>query len=192
MDQPKRPEKPANEDGPIAEVEAVDVPLEGGTSEPELPAEQKPETEAEKAEEPSPAEEPPPMGADPTDEEKFYLDWGRETLKGNITRINDLQKSLVTLSVSFLGGSIVFYSDAATTPIFKVLVTAVLLAGAIVAFLGSVPVQYKLDLDDPGQIRQVKARTLETKKRWYIASAIFLVAGLGLAALGLAAKSLGP
>jgi hypothetical protein len=130
----------------------------------------------------------PPVGTDPTAEEKFYLDWGLETVKSNISRLNELLRNLVTLSVSLLAGSVVFYGDAMTTPFFKGMTTAALIAAAIVSVLGSIPEQYKIDLSDPNQIKAAKAQTLAKKKIWYQASAILLLAGLCFAALGMGFK----
>jgi hypothetical protein len=100
----------------------------------------------------------PPLGTDFTPEEKFYLDWGLDTIKSNISRLNDIQKTMATLSVSLLGGSLVFYGDAITTPVFKTLATIVLIFAALVSILGSMPSKYYLALDNPAQINTSKEK----------------------------------
>lgn len=166
-------------DGPIIPEERRAPPVTSSMAEPQPLAGAK-----------APASAPPPVGGEPTPEEKFYLDWGLETVKANISRLSELQKNLVTASIALLGGSIVFYGETMTTPFFKWLTTAALIAAAIVSILGAIPEQYGLDLSDPYQIQAAKAAVLETKRKWYQASATLLLAGLCFAALGMAVRYL--
>src|SRR5438067_10427557 len=84
--------------------------------------------------EPPPVTEARPSAAtEPSESDKFYLDWARETVKTNIARLNELQRTLVVLNISLLGGSLLFYGEANTTPFFKFLVTGTLITAAIVA-----------------------------------------------------------
>jgi hypothetical protein len=130
----------------------------------------------------------PPVGGEPTSEEKFYLEWGLETFKNNVTRLNELQKNLVTLSVSLLAGTLIFYNDTFSTPIFKILTSITLLTGVIVAVLGSIPHESRIDLRSPRQIRNLKEKTFAIKKRWYYASICLIYGGLVFAFLGFMVK----
>ena len=131
-----------------------------------------------------------PIGEAPSEEDAFYLDWGQETFKANISRLNELQKNLATLSVSLLGGSLIFYADANIAPVYKVLVSLTLLAAAIVCLLGSLPERGAIDLTSPAQIKRFKARSLVTKNRWYVASFCLILCGLTVALVGVASKLL--
>lgn len=126
----------------------------------------------------------PPIGKPPSEEDTFYLEWGQETFKSSISRLNELQTNLVTLSISLLGGSLVFYTDTFSIPVFKILTIATLLAGAIVSILGSIPEEANLDLRIPSEIRNYKEVTFRIKKHWYYWSVSLIYAGLTLAFLG--------
>jgi hypothetical protein len=129
----------------------------------------------------------PPVGGEPT-EEKFYLEWGLETFKNNVTRLNDLQKNLVTLSVSLLAGTLIFYNDTYSVPVFKILASITLLVGAIVSVLGSMPHESRVELRSPRQIKILKEKTFSIKKRWYYASICLIYGGLVFALLGFMMK----
>jgi len=45
----------------------------------------------------------PQAGQAPSEDDTFYLTWGKETLKNNINLSNDILKQIITLSSALLG-----------------------------------------------------------------------------------------
>ncbi len=60
-----------------------------------------------------------PEGSRPSEEEEFYVAWGRETLKSNLVFANEVLRQLVTLSATLLGGSIAFLDASLIDVLFK-------------------------------------------------------------------------
>jgi hypothetical protein len=102
----------------------------------------------------------------PSEEEKFYIEWGRETIKNNLIFANEVLRELVTLNSALLGGSIAFLDDTMLDPTLKPIVVALFLLSLIVSFLGIMPYESFVDLRVPDQIQQHKRRALRWKRRF--------------------------
>ena len=54
-----------------------------------------------------------------TDEDEFYLTWGRESLKHNLVFVNEVLRQLVGLMSLLLGGSAAFLDKKIMSPYLK-------------------------------------------------------------------------
>ncbi len=123
-----------------------------------------------------------------TEEEVFYKRWAMASLRRNLPFVNDVLRSLVTLNVTLLGGSVVLLDSSRLWPGFQVAVVACFLVSLVAAFFGMLPFTGTVDVFCPEMIRRHKTRAL-TWKRWLLAAAaIALVAGFAVALIGLIVK----
>ncbi len=121
----------------------------------------------------------------PSEEDHFYLTWGRETLKNNLAFTNEVLRQLVTLNVSLLGGSIAFLDEKLIDPNFKKVVIILFFLSLVVSFIGMMPYQSTVDLRIPAKIKENRAKAFKWKRRclWIaggLLGAAFVTALLGL------------
>jgi hypothetical protein len=126
-------------------------------------------------------------GTEPTEEEKFYMLWGLESLKNNISILNKILRQLVTLDTALLGGSIAFLNDDIINYSFKIWVVFLFFLSLIIAFIGNLPYESRVDLRKPQRIKEHKEKTFKHKRRYLWGSAIVLALGLGIAFAGMVA-----
>ena len=124
-------------------------------------------------------------GAPPTPEERFYLDWARESLKKNIDLANQVLRQLVTLYASLLGGSVVFLRGELLMSPYREIVLVMFFFGLVSAFFGSMPYEGRVDIRQPQQIKRHKESALAWKRRYLwtagsLGAAGFLVAMVGI------------
>lgn len=124
--------------------------------------------------------------ADPDD--LFALDWGRETLKQVIPRLNDALQRVSTLATALLGGSLFFATDAVLAPGFRAAAMAFFLAALVTSFIGLLPKSEIVALGDPAAIRRFKTAVAVHRQRWLSVSCVALVIGAGVSVLGAAAR----
>jgi hypothetical protein len=134
-----------------------------------------------------PAGEAPPVGRAPTREGLFYVEWGAETLKRNLTLANEVLRSLLTLSATMLGGSIAFLDKVAAPP-FPAIAAAVFLLALGASLLGVLPYEGKADLRIPKQIERHKRAAFDKKLGLLKAAGGLLVIGFLLALVGMMAR----
>lgn len=121
----------------------------------------------------------------PTEEERFYLTWARDTLQQNLTYANEVLRQLVTLASTLLGGSIVLLDTVAPDPSWRTAVSALFFASLCAALVGILPYEEYVALNAPAEIRRHKAAALRWKRIYLWSSAGLLLAGFALALLGL-------
>jgi hypothetical protein len=127
-------------------------------------------------------------GRPPSEEEKFYLQWGRETFKRNLAFANDLLRALITLTAALLAGTVGLLSETVVHPAFRVIVTGLLLLSLTAALVGAFPYRADVDLRVPALIRLHKENAQRVKLRW-LARAGTLLGVAGAAAIaGLVAR----
>lgn len=119
------------------------------------------------------------QGRPPTEEEMFYINWGRETVKNNITLCNDILKQLITLSSALLGVTIIF-EKIVSEEVFKAFVLLSFFTSLVVAFLGVLPFENNVNIDTPEEIKAHKQKALAHKRRYLWISATCLVLGFGI------------
>lgn len=125
-----------------------------------------------------------PLGEDPTDEEKFYIDWGRETLKNSILRINDLQKTLMTISISMLGGSLAFYNIMSLPDSWKKASLIMLLISVIVNAFSTFHGDSLATTNNAAKIKEEKEAVKRKKYFWYRVSFVSLIIPLAIVLVG--------
>ncbi len=121
----------------------------------------------------------PQKGRPPSKEQEFLLEWGRESLKNNLSLINEALSKLITLNAAFAGGAIV--QKAITAPLMKAMLTGGFLIAMAIAFLGYLPYKGAVNLKSPTEIKQHKERALRFKYRYLIGAAVVTFLGLCLA-----------
>jgi len=129
-----------------------------------------------------------PEGTSPTEEDKFFILWGRESLKNNLVLANEVLRQLVTLNSALLGGSIAFLDEKVIAPSFKVWVIVAFSLSLIVSFLGMMPYEGSVDLRIPEQIKQHKEKALKSKRRYLWAAGLLLGFGFAFALAGMISR----
>lgn len=119
----------------------------------------------------------------PTDEEVFYQEWGRETLKANIGTATDVLKQLITINVALLGGGVAFLEGSDVGSIPRALILFSFFVGLVIALLGVIPTESKIDLRVPAEVKRHKSEALGRKRLCLGVSAAFTVFGLLVAAM---------
>jgi len=115
-------------------------------------------------------------GIQPSEEDIFYVSWGRETVKNNITLANDILKQLITISSALLGITII-YERIIESGTLKVIVLLSFFSSLVVAFLGILPYEAKVQIAIPNDIKTHKTRALKHKSRFLWISAGLLIVG---------------
>lgn len=86
-------------------------------------------------------------GLQPTEDELFYLDWGKETVKENISVINEMFKLFITLDASILSAYLAFYDKINISPIWlKTAPLVFVTTSLIVSIIGIYPTAQKINL----------------------------------------------
>lgn len=121
----------------------------------------------------------------PSEDDEFYISWGRETLKNNINFLNEVLRQLVSLNVALLGGSIIFLNDTFMDSTFKGLVILVFLLSLMFSFAGIMPYGRSVDLRVAEDIRKHKRFVLTLKLYFTGTAGILLGTGFILALIGI-------
>lgn len=126
-----------------------------------------------------------------TQDDEFYLEWGRETQKAGISVSVDTLQRLVSLNGTMLGGSLLLWQSIATASWMRPTCCGLFLIALFTAFWGILPHSDRVDLDDPASIKQFKETLLERRNRWVRVSAFLTSVAfiLALIALGFAAAN---
>ncbi|MCB1936297.1 MAG: hypothetical protein KDF59_10185 [Nitrosomonas sp.] len=119
----------------------------------------------------------------PTEEELFYLEWGKETVKSNINIATDVLKQFIAINVVLLGGGAAFLEGSDISVLSRSVILISFLLGLIVSIIGVVPKESKVDFRVPKQIKAHKSKALMKKRCFLYLSAAFTVFGLLMAAL---------
>jgi len=129
-------------------------------------------------------------GRPPSDKELYYARWARETLKRNIDLANDVLKQLVTLNMALLGGSVLFLAEDMMPQPLRFLAIFSFLAALIISFLGVLPYESHLDIQNVTAVRYHKQQALRHKRKYLWGSAFCSALGFGFVIAGLLSKQL--
>jgi hypothetical protein len=119
------------------------------------------------------------IGRKPSDDDEFYVQWGRESLKNNITLANDILKQLISISSAILGLTIIF-EKIVVTELLRTLSLLSIFISLIIAFVGLLPYESKVQPYSPKDISDHKKKALKHKRSYLWVSAAFLNIGFGL------------
>ena len=123
-------------------------------------------------------------GAPPTAEEQFYIDWARESRKRNIDLANQALRQLVTLYASLLGGSIVFLKKEFLRSPYWETVMILFFLGLVLAFIGSMPYEGRVDVRQPQEIKRHKQSALAWKRFFLWSAGLSGASGFAVAMIG--------
>ena len=126
---------------------------------------------------------------EPLDEEDiFYLEWGQESVRSNLQHARDTLKQLLTLNAGLMGGGVVFLEEARIGRAQGFVLSAFFIA-LVLAFVGVLPYEGKVNLDSPTSIRDHKRRALAHKRAFIWASGLIMLIGFATAGAALAGHS---
>lgn len=123
-------------------------------------------------------------GAPPSAEELFYLQWARETQKRNSDLANQVLRQLVTLYASLLGGSIVFLKKEFLRSPYWETVMILFFLGLVLAFVGSMPYEGRVDVRQPQEIKRHKQSALAWKRFFLWSAGLSGALGFAMAMMG--------
>lgn len=103
------------------------------------------------------------QGERPSEEELFYKRWGWETLKENISILNDVLKLFITLDAAILSAYLGFYSKITLPPWIKIILFTLLIISLCSSIVGTYPVSMKVNLNKPQEIKSYKSKRVKFK-----------------------------
>ena len=120
-------------------------------------------------------------GVPPTREDQFYIEWGRKTLKENISILNNMFKLFITLDTVLLSTYLGFFDKVLEdiSPFsWQVISPAIcILLSMTFSIIGISPFPISVSLVAPDEIKSYKARRSKCKNKCLGISAIALVCG---------------
>lgn len=128
------------------------------------------------------------VGRAPTPDEEFYYNWGQETLKQNLTLSNNILSNILVLSSALLGGIIFLMGEDLLFAKLKLLIAFAFLLSLIIAFIGILPFESKVDDRIPFDIKAHKSKALSSKRRYVWLAGSCMIAGFFIALGGIFAK----
>ncbi|RPD44870.1 hypothetical protein DNI29_19400 [Hymenobacter sediminis] len=119
------------------------------------------------------------QGRPASDEDEYLNEWSLNSLKENLTLINDILRQLMTISAAILGVSI-FYEKIITNNSFKIAAISTFFVALILSFFGIIPYGSKIITNDPVAFKEQKKSIFKTKYWLAIAACFFLTAGFAI------------
>ncbi len=120
----------------------------------------------------------------PSEDDEFYLTWGRETIKKNIELVQSVLIQMITLNTALLGANIIFLKPGAISGYWQSASLAGFFLALAVAFIGIHPHESLVSTISPEQIKSHKVAALKKKRRFMWSSAILTLSGLLILAIG--------
>lgn len=129
-------------------------------------------------------------GMPPTEDDKFWSTWIRESPKLNIAILRDLLSKAITLCVGLSGGSAMFLSKEVVHPAFSGLAIVLFFVATIFACIGIYP---RTDTVRPetNAIRDSKKKAANRMKFWLLMMAVSASLGFGSIVVGFVVKLVG-
>jgi len=126
----------------------------------------------------------PLPGNAPSEEDLFYLEWGKETTKKNIEIAHGILIQFLTLNTALMGGSVVFLSPGAVDKAWQTIALCLFFIGLFISFVGILPHETTANIISPSEIKQHKEKALR-RKRIFMWLSVFST-GTGLLAIAIA------
>jgi hypothetical protein len=130
-------------------------------------------------------ESKPIKGQKPTEDDLFYLDWGRESIKNNLKNTNDILKQLITISTAVLGLTIVF-ENIIKHDSLRIVVLFLFFLSLIISFLGILPYGKKIQINSAEEIKEFKSKALKTKRLYIWFSGGMILSGFAVIIISMA------
>lgn len=96
--------------------------------------------------------------------DKFYRQWGYETIKTNITTVNEVFKVLITINAALLGGGAAFLHESSVSQEYRISILLAFFLSLIMAFVGIYPKTSRVDVRVPSEIKSHKISALNKKR----------------------------
>lgn len=120
----------------------------------------------------------------PSEEELFYLRWGKETIKKNIENAHGVLTQFLTLNTTLMGGGIAFMKPESISATWLGVSLFLFFWGLVFSFLGVLPHETKVNPISPTQIKKHKELALLKKRRLMWSCAVATGGGLATLAIG--------
>lgn len=117
------------------------------------------------------------QGQKPDEDDLFYLEWGKESVKKNLDNANSVLEKLLTLNTALIASGAFFGSEKLSAGIPS-LAPSFFFIGLVLAFLGTLPHESNINTISPSSIKDHKDRALFKKRLFMWACACFTGAGL--------------
>ena len=127
----------------------------------------------------------PVIGTAPSEDDEFYIAWGRETFKNNINYLNDVLRQFITLNATLLAGSVVLLNDKIVDSNFKFLILVMLLTSLITAIIGIMPSGLIVDIRVANDIYRHKKFVARLAFVLVVITALLLVGAFIIALIGI-------
>lgn len=112
------------------------------------------------------------------DDQKFYLEWGKESIKNNIKLLNDMLSKMIVLNASFAGGAVVQKVIIDSTP--KTILIVIFLIALVISFIGYMPFENAIDISAPNEIKVHKKKALKHKRIYLWLAASIMCIGFSI------------
>ena len=86
------------------------------------------------------------QGRAPSEEDDFYIEWARETIKRNTSLVNDLLAKMVVLTTALIGAGIGVFDKVAIAPMFRIAVLLLMLGSLTASLWGLYPYIGQVDV----------------------------------------------
>lgn len=117
-------------------------------------------------------------GQKPSQEDMFYIEWGKVTLKENISALNDAFRLFITLDTALLSAYLGFYDEIKVHPPWlKMLPATLAVLSLLSSIVGIYPASVGVDLRIPEEIKTYKIRRARFKGRCLLIASAALVCG---------------
>ena len=126
----------------------------------------------------------PIQGKELLEEDIFYIEWNRETIKKNIEIAHGVLTQMLTLNTALLGGSVIFFSQGTMGKSYQFIAAALFFLGLAISFLGIFPHSSTISSISPSEIKEHKNRALKRKCNYMKAAGAFTGAGFIVVSLG--------
>lgn len=124
-------------------------------------------------------------GKMPDPQDVLFLDWGWETYKQTIPRLDAGLQRVITLATALLGGTAFIVSDAQLAPCFRGTSMVLFMAALTAALAGTQLHRESTNLNDPVAIEKFKVKVIDWRDWWLTRSYAALWTGLWVAMLGI-------
>lgn len=126
----------------------------------------------------------PLKSSPPSDEDLFYLEWAKETIKKNIENAHGALVQFITLNTTLLGGSIVFLKPEVIGKVFLSASFSLFFIALLISFLGILPHESTVSIISPSEIKAHKIQALSKKRKLMWSCAAFTGSGLLIMGVG--------
>ena len=120
----------------------------------------------------------------PSDDDLFYINWGKETVKKNIENAHSVLSQFLTLNVSLMGGSIVFLKPEHINNVWLIASLSFFFLGLCISFAGVLPHETEVSMISPSEIKRHKTAALWKKRRFMWLCSMATGGGLLILAIG--------